>query len=80
MIGLDCGWQNTSRTSNGTFQWNPAVIPGGVPALASFVHGLGMKFGVYSDACAIPSLESSRCSDPTPGDTFRAISWAVPAG
>lgn len=26
-------------------------LPAGVPALATFVHNLGLKFGVYSDGC-----------------------------
>ncbi|KZT18611.1 carbohydrate-binding module family 35 protein [Neolentinus lepideus HHB14362 ss-1] len=49
-FNLDCGWQGTNRTENGTFTWDATRIPSGVPALASYVHGLGLKFGVYSDA------------------------------
>ena len=49
-FGLDSGWQGTQRTSNGSITWDTSVLPSGVPALASLVHGLGMKFGVYSDA------------------------------
>lgn len=49
-FNLDCGWQGTNRTANGTFTWNTTRIPSGVPALGSYVHSLGLKFGVYSDA------------------------------
>lgn len=49
-VNLDCGWQAKARTSNGTFAWDTSIIPNGIPALASYVHSLGLKFGVYSDA------------------------------
>ncbi|KAK7048717.1 alpha-galactosidase [Favolaschia claudopus] len=48
-INLDCGWQATSRDSAGKFQWSNKTLPAGVPALATFVHNLGLKFGVYTD-------------------------------
>ncbi|KAK7684409.1 hypothetical protein QCA50_012356 [Cerrena zonata] len=47
---LDCGWQGLQRNATGGFTWDTTRLPSGVPALASFVHGLGLKFGVYSDA------------------------------
>ncbi|KAJ6508283.1 glycoside hydrolase family 27 protein [Mycena sanguinolenta] len=48
-VNLDCGWQATARTSTGQITWNTNALPDGVPALATFVHNLGLKFGVYSD-------------------------------
>ncbi|KAJ3565765.1 hypothetical protein NP233_g7432 [Leucocoprinus birnbaumii] len=48
-FNLDCGWQGKSRNSSGGFTWDTTKLPSGVPALSSFVHGLGLKFGVYSD-------------------------------
>ncbi|KAF8215018.1 glycoside hydrolase family 27 protein [Mycena galopus ATCC 62051] len=48
-FNLDCGWQSTARTSTGQITWNPTILPDGVPALGTFVHNLGLKFGVYSD-------------------------------
>ncbi|PQE30227.1 alpha-galactosidase D protein [Rutstroemia sp. NJR-2017a WRK4] len=50
-ITVDCGWTLPNRTANGTLTWNPARFPsGGGATLGNFVHGLGLKFGVYSDA------------------------------
>lgn len=46
----DCGWTLPNRTANGTMTWNPAVFPSGFPALGEFIHGLGLKWGVYSDS------------------------------
>lgn len=31
--------------------WNAVRIPSGIPALADYIHSLGLLFGVYSDAC-----------------------------
>ncbi|PQE25202.1 alpha-galactosidase D protein [Rutstroemia sp. NJR-2017a BVV2] len=50
-VTVDCGWTLPNRTENGTLTWNPARFPsGGGATLGNFVHGLGLKFGVYSDA------------------------------
>ncbi|KAH7906759.1 glycoside hydrolase family 27 protein [Hygrophoropsis aurantiaca] len=49
-FNLDCGWQGTNRTAEGTFTWNATRFPSGIPALAEYAHDLGFKFGVYSDA------------------------------
>ncbi|KAJ7845390.1 glycoside hydrolase family 27 protein [Mycena olivaceomarginata] len=48
-FNLDCGWQSTARDSAGKITWDPKILPSGVPALGTFVHNLGLKFGVYSD-------------------------------
>ncbi|KAF7297605.1 Alpha-galactosidase [Mycena kentingensis (nom. inval.)] len=48
-FNLDCGWQGKTRTSSGQFTWDTTKLPAGIPALATFVHGLGLKFGMYSD-------------------------------
>lgn len=49
-VTVDCGWTLPNRTSDGTLTWNPARFPSGYPALGDFIHGLGLGFGVYSDA------------------------------
>lgn len=46
---VDCGWSLPTRTADGELTWNPALFPAGYPALAKFIHGLGLKFGVYGD-------------------------------
>lgn len=47
-INLDDCWQ-ISRDSSGTIQWDTTRFPSGIPSLATFVHGLGLKFGLYTD-------------------------------
>jgi alpha-galactosidase len=47
-VNLDDGWMASSRTSDGSLTWNPARFPDGIPWLASQVHALGLKFGIYA--------------------------------
>jgi alpha-galactosidase len=44
----DC-WQG-ARDANGNIQPDPARFPSGMKALADYIHGKGLKFGIYSDA------------------------------
>jgi len=48
-VTVDCGWTLPNRTAEGTLTPNPAYFPNGYPALGEFLHGLGLKFGVYQD-------------------------------
>lgn len=48
-IVIDDCWQ-TGRTSDGTIIADPVKFPGGMKALADYVHSKGLKFGIYSDA------------------------------
>ncbi|KAJ7274098.1 glycoside hydrolase family 27 protein [Mycena rebaudengoi] len=47
-FNLDCGWQGTVRDSAGKFTWDTRIASRS-SALGTFVHNLGLKFGVYSD-------------------------------
>ena len=46
-VNLDDGWLASSRTSSGSLTWNTAEFPHGIPWLASQIHALGLKFGIY---------------------------------
>ena len=46
-MNLDDGWMATARTSGGALTWNTSRFPDGIPWLASQVHALGLKFGIY---------------------------------
>jgi len=43
----DC-WQ-VARDADGNIQADPKRFPGGMKALADYVHSRGLKFGIYSD-------------------------------
>jgi alpha-galactosidase len=45
-VSLDDCWMN-GRDSSGKLQWNTSKFPSGIPALATYVHGKGLKLGIY---------------------------------
>jgi alpha-galactosidase len=48
-IVIDDCWQ-VSRDAMGNIVADPQRFPSGIKALADYVHSLGLKFGIYSDA------------------------------
>ena len=48
-IVIDDGWQ-VDRDAAGNIVVNAEKFPSGMKALADYVHGKGLKFGIYSDA------------------------------
>ena len=48
-IVIDDCWQ-VSRDANGTIVVDPQRFPNGMKAVADYVHSVGLKFGIYSDA------------------------------
>ena len=47
LVSLDDGWMASRRTADGALTWNAAKFPHGIPWLASQIHSLGVKFGIY---------------------------------
>jgi alpha-galactosidase len=45
-VNIDAGWSN-AVDANGRNTWDTAKFPDGIPAVAKYVHGLGLKFGIY---------------------------------
>jgi alpha-galactosidase len=48
-VNVDDCWQ-VSRDANGNIIADPQRFPHGMKALGDYIHSLGLKFGVYSDA------------------------------
>ncbi len=48
-VNIDDCWQ-VSRDASGTIVADPARFPLGIKALADYVHGKGLKLGIYTDA------------------------------
>ena len=48
-VNIDDCWQ-VSRDASGTIVADPARFPSGIKALADYVHGRGLKLGIYTDA------------------------------
>jgi alpha-galactosidase len=45
-VNLDDCWMD-GRDASGNLQWNATKFPSGIPALAAYVHGKGLKLGIY---------------------------------
>ncbi|KAJ1265361.1 hypothetical protein BS78_08G070900 [Paspalum vaginatum] len=77
-ISIDDCWAAYDRDSQGSLIANPSTFPSGIKALADYVHGKGLKLGVYGDA------GSRTCSNKMPGslgheeqDAKTFASWGV---
>jgi alpha-galactosidase len=49
-VNIDDCWMSSSRDANGNLVANPSKFPDGIAAVASYVHALGLKLGIYEDA------------------------------
>ena len=81
IVWLDGGWQDTPpRDANGNLQADPAKFPDGIPNLVSYVHGLGLKVGIYTDA---GTYDPAHCGLGSGGhyqqDANEFASWKVDA-
>jgi len=47
---LDDGWMSMERDQNGSLEADPLKFPHGMKAFADYVHGKGLKFGIYNCA------------------------------
>jgi len=47
---IDDGWMAPERDRNGDFVADPDKFPSGMKKLADRIHGLGLRFGIYTDA------------------------------
>ncbi|KAI1759152.1 carbohydrate-binding module family 35 protein [Hypoxylon sp. FL1150] len=73
-VTTDCGWMLRDRDSEGRLQWNSTLFPSGGPALGDYIHGLGLKFGLYSGAgyyqCGSTDLPASLGFEEIDAQTF----------
>jgi alpha-galactosidase len=45
-VNIDDCWMD-GRDASGKLRWNTSKFPSGIPALADYVHGKGLKLGIY---------------------------------
>jgi alpha-galactosidase len=76
-VNIDDCWLSRSRDASGHLQPDPAKFPHGISGVATFVHSLGLKLGLYEDAgtmtCA--KFPGSLGHEATDAATF--ASWGV---
>ncbi|KAJ4961281.1 hypothetical protein NE237_021191 [Protea cynaroides] len=77
-INIDDCWAELNRDSQGNLVPKASKFPSGIKALADYVHGKGLKLGIYSDA------GTYTCSKTMPGslgfeeqDAKSFASWGV---
>ena len=49
-VNIDDCWLEPQRGADGHLVADPAKFPQGIPAVAQYVHSLGLKLGIYEDA------------------------------
>jgi alpha-galactosidase len=49
-VNIDDCWMSSSRSSSGHLVPDPNKFPGGITAVADYVHGKGLKLGIYESA------------------------------
>jgi hypothetical protein len=49
-VNIDEGWWQGTRDAAGNITVDSSEWPGGMQAIADYVHGLGLKAGIYTDA------------------------------
>jgi alpha-galactosidase len=80
-VVVDGGWRAPSRDARGGMQANPQKFPDGIKALAAYVHGLGLKFGIHQGVgmkdCSGtgPGTQTAPGGEQQDADTF--ASWGV---
>ncbi|CAL0327554.1 unnamed protein product [Lupinus luteus] len=51
-VNIDDCWSKATRDLKGQLVPDPKTFPSGIKALADYIHGKGLKIGIYSDAGA----------------------------
>ncbi len=49
-VNIDEGWWQGTRDSSGNITVVASDWPGGMQAIAAYIHGIGLKAGIYTDA------------------------------
>jgi alpha-galactosidase len=68
-VNLDDCWEASARDTNGNLTWDVARFGSdGIPGLATYVHNLGLKLGIYTDAGTATCQGYPGSLDPNPPD------------
>lgn len=49
-VTIDDCWMESARDSGGNLVANPSLFPDGMAYVGTYLHSLGLKFGIYEDA------------------------------
>ncbi len=77
-IVVDAGWKAKNRGSDGNLLPDPIRFPSGIKSLADYVHGKGLKFGIYTDAGSEDCVSGAPGSEGFEGkDASQFAAWGV---
>ena len=75
-LNLDDCWQS-DRDADGTIIADPDRFPSGIPALADYVHSLGLRFGLYTCAGTMTCAEKPGSYNYEYQDAQTYVDWNV---
>jgi alpha-galactosidase len=75
-VNIDDCWQ-VSRDPQGTIVADPIRFPSGIKALAEYVHGKGLKLGLYTDAGRLTCQKRPGSLDHEVQDANTYAAWGV---
>ncbi|WP_223199083.1 NPCBM/NEW2 domain-containing protein [Solihabitans fulvus] len=76
-VNIDDCWMAPARDAAGKLQADPTRFPGGIKALADYVHGRGLKLGIYSSAGTATCQGLPASLDHEQADAQSFADWGV---
>jgi alpha-galactosidase len=76
-VNIDDCWALTERAADGTVQVDTTRFPDGIAAVADYVHGLGLKLGLYSSRGALTCAARAGSGGHEQQDAESYAAWGV---
>jgi alpha-galactosidase len=76
-VNIDDGWSQATRDANGNLQPDPLHFPNGIQPVADYVHGLGLKLGIYGDRGTETCGHKAGSAGYEAQDAMTFASWGV---
>ena len=76
-VNIDGGWSSLVRTASGDLQANASLYPDGIQSVVDYIHGLGLKAGIYLSAGLTNCAKTSAGSW---GHYLQDASWVAAHG
>jgi len=76
-VNIDDCWEASARDANGDLTTDTARFPGGMKALADYVHSKGLKIGIYSSAGTGTCERRPASLDHEVADAKKFAEWGI---
>jgi alpha-galactosidase len=76
-VNIDDCWMAKERDAQGNLQSDPVRFPHGIKAIADYVHGKGLKLGIYSSAGTMTCQGLPASLDHEVADAKKFAEWGV---